>query len=104
MMKRLLLASTLLLPVATHATPLDQANTLAFIKEAMATCLAGMNNNNAYCSCYVLAAANRSTMEDGAYFIANGKLPADYVERVAKPSIADCLKPPVSDKNWWQVW
>jgi hypothetical protein len=98
MLKRLLFVSAVLLPIGANATPMDQANAVAFAGEALKACLQKQGTTAEYCGCFAQTAATKSTMEDGIYYLTYKKFPSDYSERVISASVAHCTK------QWWQVW
>ena len=91
MLKRLLLASALLVPATAQATPLDAVNRTTFIDSAIEACLQPGFATRAYCLCFAVNAADRTTLEDAFYTLTNnGNVPSDMLERVFKPALFTC--------------
>jgi hypothetical protein len=98
MLKRLLFTSVMLLPIGAQATPMDDANSIAFAGEALKSCLKLQGTTTEYCACYSITGAKNTTLEDLYYMYNNDKFPQGYAERVIIPAKEHCTR------QWWQVW
>jgi len=123
-LKQLLFASAILLPIGAQATPMDEATRTDFIGGAMKGCMAEVNGNEMiqrilekrlwsqkdlsnYCGCYSVTAASKTRLEDINYVFTNGENSSEMNDRIVNPSAIYCKRylplvdvSDIKDKKW----
>jgi hypothetical protein len=102
MLKRLSLASVLLLPVAAQATPLNESITLRLIGSSMRACMADktaielwpqFKDRTNLCGCKATLETNLLTLEDLYYIDSlapDQQIPTEINKRVFEPALEYC--------------